>query len=107
MVSLLLLLISFLNQRDHPTKKPKRFGLSQAILTPDRLADPLLDATDLLHPGVLDIYCTCLKEVLADQVLPFVPDLKRPVIPFHKVVHVYVVQLHDRRTRKSTHIPCS
>lgn len=38
----------------------------QAILTPDRLADSLLYATDLLHPGVLDVHGTSLKEVLAD-----------------------------------------
>lgn len=92
---------------DNP-RKTEGFGLSWALLTPDRLADPLLYATDVLHPGVLDIHRTCLKEVLADQVFPLVPDLKRPVIPFHEVVHIYVVQLRDRRrTRKSTQILCS
>lgn len=62
-------------------------------LTPYRLGQALLDATDLLHPGVFDDDGPCLQQVLAHRVFPFMPHFKGTVIPLYLVIQVNATQL--------------
>jgi len=62
-------------------------------LTPCGRGVALLQLPQFPQPGVLDDDGARLQRVLPHRVLALVPDLERPVVALHRLVHVDVVQL--------------
>lgn len=62
-------------------------------LTPNGQSEALLDATDLLDPGVLGGGGPCLQQKFAHGVLALMPHFEGAVIPLHLVVQVDAAEL--------------
>ena len=62
-------------------------------LTPGGHGVALLQLPEVPEPRVLDDDGARLQRVLPHRVLALVPDLERPVVALHRLVHIDVVQL--------------
>lgn len=72
-------------------------GAGREALTPGRHAVALLQVAQLAEPGVLQDDGASLQSVLPHGVLALVPDLERPLVSFHSLVHVDVGELNKSK----------
>lgn len=79
-------------------------GVTHELLTPCWHAVALLEVTEFTEPGVLQNDGASLQSVLPHRVLTFVPDLERPLVSFHNLVHVNVGELISNQYMKQVQV---